>query len=511
MRKNSNKQTYYVNGMHCSSCEILIEKKLRDLKEINDVKASVAKGQVDVEYNSDTLPIKSLNKVFEKDGYSFSDQPIKETADHQKKSLLIPIITGLTFILLFLSLDKMGLSGLVNVSSKSSLPMFFIFGLIAGISTCAALVGGIILAMSKQWNSLYSNTDSTWNKIQPHLIFNAGRLLSYGVFGATLGAVGSKLNFSLKFGPIFVIAVSIFMILLALQMLGIKAFKNINIRLPKAFTGFAANESNFKGRYMPFIMGALTFFLPCGFTITSQGLALISGSAIQGGLIMLLFALGTLPMLLVIGLSSAKISQKPKLSERFMIVSGVLVLFFAIFNINSQLNVLGLSNLTDISVASGVLAKNEKKNQSKMGINLPEIVSGKQVIKMEASSQGYSPSKFVVRVGVPVRWEITDKGTSGCTNAVISKSLFDGDIPLTPGTTSVKEFTPNKTGTFKFSCWMGMVSGTIEVVDEDGSVSVNDTIEKEAEPKIIQDDEIYNASCGVGDTGGSCGCGCGGN
>ena len=45
------------------------------------------------------------------------------------------------------------------------------------------------------------------------------------------------------------------------------------------------NVVNFKGKYMPIIMGALTFFLPCGFTITAQGLALASGNIIQGSLI----------------------------------------------------------------------------------------------------------------------------------------------------------------------------------------------------------------------------------
>jgi len=129
------------------------------------------------------------------------------------------------------------------------------------------LVGGIILSMSKQWGELYSDTDSTWKKIQPHLTFNAGRLISYGVLGAVLGAVGSKLNFSLNFGPILVIVVSVIMIFLAFQMLGFKAFRKFQFTMPKFITRFIANESNFKGRYMPFLMGAFTFFLPCGFTI----------------------------------------------------------------------------------------------------------------------------------------------------------------------------------------------------------------------------------------------------
>ena len=88
-------------------------------------------------------------------------------------------------------------------------------------------------------------------------------------------------------------------------------------------------------------MGAATFFLPCGFTITAQTIALISGSAVQGALIMGFFALGTAPMLLLIGLSSVKFFSKPHLSMVFSRVAGFLVLFFALYNIYSQINVLG--------------------------------------------------------------------------------------------------------------------------------------------------------------------------
>jgi plastocyanin domain-containing protein len=85
---------------------------------------------------------------------------------------------------------------------------------------------------------------------------------------------------------------------------------------------------------------------------------------------------------------------------------------------------------------------------------------------MDASSTGYTPNTFTVKAGQPIRWEITDRGTSGCTNAIISHSLFDGPIYLVPGTTSIKEFTaPTTPSTYRFSCWMGMISGTIVIVN----------------------------------------------
>lgn len=482
---------YFVKGMHCASCELLIEKKLLSLKNIKSVEVSTAKGQALVEYEGERPALGKLNEIFKKEGYVFSDQPQKAADGFKQREFFITFGIGLLIIAGFIGLSKSGLSGLMNVGSKSSLPMFLLFGAIAGISSCAALVGGIILSMSKQWGELYSDTDSAWKKIQPHLIFNAGRLVSYGVLGAALGALGSQLNFSLKFGPILVVVVSIMMIFLALQMFGLKAFRKFQFTMPKFITRFIADEANFKGRHMPFLMGAFTFFLPCGFTITAQGLALISGSAIQGSLIMLLFALGTLPMLLIIGLSSVKFSQKPHLSGRFLKVAGILVLFFALYNINFQLNILGIPSLSDLGAPSRQSDAAVKNSSLQNEEGLPPIVNGKQVLKMDASARGYSPNYFKIRVDVPVRWEITDKGTSGCTNAVISRNLFDGEISLTPGQTSIKEFTPNKTGKFKFSCWMGMVSGTIEVIGQNSQTGQNSAAETVA-------------------SSGAQGCGCGG-
>lgn len=505
MNEKIKERTYYVGGMHCASCEVLIEKKLLALRNIKSVEVSMVKGEALIEYEGERPTLGKLNEIFKKEGYTFSDQPQKAADGFKQREFFITLGIGLLIIVGFIGLSKSGLSGLINVGSKSSLPMFLLFGAIAGISSCAVLVGGIILSMSKQWGELYSDTDSAWKKIQPHLIFNAGRLVSYGVLGAALGALGGKLNFSLKFGPILVIAVSIMMIFLAFQMLGLKAFRKFQFTMPKFITRFIADEANFKGRHMPFLMGAFTFFLPCGFTITAQGLALISGSAIQGSLIMLLFALGTLPMLLIIGLSSVKFSQRPHLSGRFLKVAGILVLFFALYNINFQLNILGISSLNDLGAAPRQSAGAAKNNSLQNEEGLPPIVNGKQILKMDASSRGYSPNYFKVRVDIPVRWEITDKGTSGCTNAIISRNLFDGEISLTPGQTSVKEFTPDKPGKYKFSCWMGMVSGIIEVVDGNGAVAQNNSLDNNENLFNSSGTESSGESCGVN---GGCGCSC---
>ncbi len=448
------KITFFVQGMHCASCEILIEKKLLSLKNIQFVDAHLAKNQVDISYSVNQPSIEFLNKIFSQHGYRFSCKPfpVKQTKIRAGKYLLI----ALGVIVLFILLEKSGLASFMAVSESSSLATFFIFGIMAGLSSCVALVGGLILSMSKKWYELYANSNSFWEKSKPHLLFNSGRLLSYAFFGALLGTLGSKLQISLNYTAILVILVSMIMIFLALKMLGVESLKRFSFQLPKIITHKIADEKNFQGKIMPFILGALTFFLPCGFTITAQGIALISANVISGALIMFFFALGTFPILLIIGLTSVKFMQKTHLSSIFLKVAGILVLFFALYNINSQLNVLNLPSLSNIYPIYN----------SDDGENI-EIVKDNdiQVIKMDAYSFKYSPNFFQVKVDVPVRWEITDKGVSGCTNAIISPKLFDETVPISQKQTSVIEFTSRKTGKYKFSCWMGMVSGVIEVVN----------------------------------------------
>ncbi|MFA5301049.1 MAG: sulfite exporter TauE/SafE family protein, partial [Lutibacter sp.] len=368
---------------------------------------------------------------------------------------LVAFIFAIFIIIGFLLLQKMGIADLLSISSKSSLITFFGFGILAGISSCAALVGGIVLSMSKQWNSLYAEKASASKKLQPHIMFNVGRFISYIILGGVLGMVGSKLQISPQFTAFLIIAISFLMIALGLQMLGVKAFRKFQISAPKSFTRSIANENNFQGKYMPFIMGALTFFLPCGFTITAQSIALLSGNAFMGSAIMGAFALGTVPTLLFIGLSSVKFSSKPHLAERFSKVAGFLVLFFALFNMNAQINVLGFSVFN--------LPQTKTIGASQDG--LPPIVDGKQTIKMIAHASNNEPNYFKVKAGIPVVWEITADTNRGCNSAIISSKLFGGQIDLPAGKTAVKEFTPKTAGKYRFSCTMGMVAGTIEVVN----------------------------------------------
>lgn len=435
LETETQKVTYQVSGMHCPACELYIEKQVGKLPGVTGVAASNRRGCVTILCTGEVPAPARLNKLLARGGYTVADTPVVDEAPSGAGALpTVLLVAGAAAF--WLLLDRLGVTSLVNVSDRSTLPAFFALGIVAGLSSCAALVGGIILSMSAQWLSLYTPGDSTSRKLEPHLLFNAGRVASFGLLGAVLGLVGQRLQLSLGAGAFVVVAVSLLMIVLGLQMLGVGPFRHFRLALPRSFTARLADEGNFSGRYMPALMGAATFFLPCGFTLTAQSVALLSGSPLQGGLIMLAFVLGTTPMLLGIGFSSIKLQEHRVFSEWFPRAAGALVLLFALFNINSQFNVLGIHTPWDAAPRPAAPAVSPEERL------VPTLVDGVQVIKMNASSSAYTPNYFKVKAGMPVRWEITDKGTSACTNAVVAPSFFSGEIRLTPGTTSVKQFTP---------------------------------------------------------------------
>lgn len=498
-------KTYYVKGMHCPSCEVLIEKSILELEEVESVDADTGRGTIRITYTKEPS-IKKINETIKEDGYQigetrFRDQGVKKSCRvvKEKKDTTIKgkffnyLQVGGAVILIttaFIFLIRSPLASSIMVSSSSAIPAFILFGLISGFSSCAALIGGLVLSMSKQWGEMYAEEGTFWSKIQPHLMLNLGRIWGFGLLGGLLGVIsGQALQISTEIAAFITIGISIIMAILALQMLGVKQLRKFQLRLPKNLLHFITEAENFKGKYMPLILGVLTFFIPCGFTLTVQSLALMSGSFSQGFLMMAAFAIGTAPMLLLIGFSSAELTSRPHLSGKFLKVGGFLVLLFAFYNLNSQLNVLGLKSINDLGITNRQTIAQENKD-------LPPIVNGKQIIKMKAKSYEYQPNEFKVRVDMPVRWEVEDAGISGCTNAIVAKGLFKGEFPLN-NKVNIKEFTPREKGNYKFSCWMGMVTGVMQVVDSSGEV----------EEKIIPSG-AESGSCGGGCSG-SCGGGCG--
>jgi len=442
--------TLYVSGMHCAACELVIERKIKKMPGVSSVNASLKDRQVDITGHVD---VEILNEEFSELGYSFNTNPVGQT-QFNFKNLFTAVIVLIFLTVIYLVIEDTKILARFSVTQSSSLPAFFILGIVAGLSSCAALVGGLILSLSKQWQSLYGGKETN-RRFIPFVMFNIGRLISFALLGAALGFIGSFFTISLSFMSIFVSAVSLIIIILGLQMLGVPWFKRFNFALPRAITGFVSDEKNFSGKYMPFISGALTFFLPCGFTLMAQSIALATGKPISSMLIMTAFALGTLPVLAFLSYSSLKFQTHEMYAQAFNLIVAIFIIVFGVYNFNASLNVLGVASLSDLSFVAK--STNSSSSFGESGVKtINENGKEFQEVNLEARGFEYLPKEITLKVGIPVKFKVNNNGAYGCAQAMYLPGLYDKVVYLTEKVTEV-EFTPEKKGNYKISCTMGMV------------------------------------------------------
>jgi sulfite exporter TauE/SafE/copper chaperone CopZ len=468
-KKKPKETIYYVKGMHCASCEVLIEKALLEKPQVvaADISISNKSAKIYVERGK-YVDIAELNNQFKEDGYEFSKEPFLEeevklfsykdgklVIDKRKlKSALKTLLVLFSFIVVFAFVEKLQLGRFVSVDTSSSLIAFFLLGLVAGLSSCAALIGGVLLSLIKHWNELYLGESQQARKT-PHLLFHLGRIISFIVLGGLLGLLGDVISLDNTYVYSgLVLVISFIMLILALQMLGISWAQKWKFRLPKFITRFAANEKAFAGKHMPFITGALTFFLPCGFTLIAQGVALTTGSFFGGAMIMLFFALGTLPILVGISYTGLVFTKKPHLTAKFSVIAGLIVLFFALYNINGQLNVLGLPSASDINLKSLVeIMKEDVSTKPEISVD----ANGNQLVNIIAKEFSYIPTgPTILKAGTPTKLVVDNQGVLGCGAFIAARGLITNYVSLAKGVNTIDLGSP-KAGTYKLTCSMGMV------------------------------------------------------
>ena len=333
-----NPQTYifHVQGMHCTACTILIESELKELPEVTNVKPSLTNNSVEITGNfGDKTPehiAQDLSIILKPHGYSV----LLERQAHQAKwsdfKIAIPIT--IAFITFFILLQKLGIVNLIN-ASQISYSTAFMIGLIASVSSCMAVVGGLVLSMS-------ANFAQSGDKVRPQVLFHLGRLVSFFLLGGVIGLLGS--SFQLGGTGTFILSflVAIVLLILGLNLLDIFPWlKKLQPTIPSFIGKRFHNVKNLNHSLTPILVGIITFFLPCGFTQSMQIYALSTGSFWTGSLIMFSFALGTLPVLALLSFSSLGIHKKAQ-SGIFFKTAGLIVIFFGIFNLINSLVIIGL-------------------------------------------------------------------------------------------------------------------------------------------------------------------------
>lgn len=467
--QNSNqikKLQYKIQGMHCASCEVLVERKFKEIPGVQKVKVSHVSGRAKI-YCTQEPQLHELENAIKNDGYGvvlWQDRNSEEF-EEQKNSKKDYYQIGAIFLILFgiyLLFKQFDFLPRLGLTDNMSYGFVFVIGLVAAMSTCLAVTGGLLLAISAKYNERFKGLTG-FEKFKPTMYFNAGRLASYTVFGGAIGAIGSALTISPRFTGLLTIAASAVMIILGFQLL--KLFPWMRRLQPKSVK-FLAHKihdlSGKNGKSAPLLLGASTFFLPCGFTQALQLYVLSQGGITRGALTMFVFSLGTLPALL--SLSFVSSFAKGSFQGYFIKFAGALVVLLGIFNIGSGLNLTGISSAFSQETAS---AQSQDPNVI--------MQDGKQIVNMFVNGIDYAPMQFTIVKDIPVEWRIDGKKAVGCTQVIIVPQLGITQY-LSSNDITVVRFTPKQTGEIRFSCSMGMTDPRAKFI----VVDTNNNSEKQS-------------------------------
>lgn len=329
--------TFHVHGMHCASCSLLIEETLKEFPNISYAKASLTNNQITISGDFPGSPetvAEQLTKLVKSHGYTISLERSEKNTQWGDFVYAIPIAA--VFIASFFVLQKTGLTNIITTSNVSY-GTAFIIGLIASVSTCLAVVGGLVLSLSAS----SAKEGGTW---RTQTLFHLGRLGGFFLLGGAIGAIGSSFHLSLNGNIALGVIVAVVMLILGINLLDIFHFiKRLQFTLPAWLSKHVVRNSKHDHYLAPVLVGIGTFFLPCGFTQSIQLYALTTGSFIKGALTMTVFALGTLPMLGLLSFGVLNIAHK-SWKGIFFKAAGIIVIALALFNLANALATAGIIN-----------------------------------------------------------------------------------------------------------------------------------------------------------------------
>lgn len=328
---------FHISGMRCASCVLLIEGALKDFPGVSSAKVSLADAKLEITGDFTGSPVniaEELTGLVKNHGYVISPERSGSSAGWEDLIYAIPIAAAL--IAGFLGLQKIGLTDFITASDVSY-GTAFIIGLIASVSTCLAVVGGLVLSFSAS----SAKEGGAW---RTQALFHSGRLAGFFILGGAIGALGKSFQLGIVGNGVLSAIVALVMLILGVNLLDVfHPAKRLQFTLPASLAKNVLAKTG-RGHYLvPLFAGIATFFLPCGFTQSMQLYALTSGSFMRGALTMAAFAAGTFPMLALLSFGSLNISHK-SWKGMFFKVSGIIVIALALFNLANALAVAGIIN-----------------------------------------------------------------------------------------------------------------------------------------------------------------------
>jgi len=437
--------TLQIDGMTCVNCENRIERTLSKFEGLEEVKVSYSKGTAKVSFRPNLLSLEQIEKAIENKGYH-----VRDTKKQEEKKVDIYHLITITAILLsiFVLINRFGGNYIFNLfpvaKEGMGYGMLFVIGLLSSVH-CVAMCGGICLSQSVSLKTHVKEAKGFKTTLRPSMLYNIGRVISYTLIGGIVGALGTAISFTGRMKGLVQILAGIFMVIMGLNILGIFPWlRKVNPRIPKIFAAkiYSRNKSN-----RPFYIGILNGLMPCGPLQAMQLYALSTESPIKGAFSMLLFSIGTVPLMFAFGAFSSLVSNK--FTNKMISVSAVLVMILGLFMFSSG------------TALSGFYLPVPGQTTQKSAA--AKVEDGVQTVTTNLASGSYEP--ITVQKGIPVRWTIKAENSNinGCNNSMIVPK-YNLQVDLKPGD-NIIEFTPTESGTIPYSCWMGMIRSNITVID----------------------------------------------
>lgn len=345
----------------------------------------------------------------------------------------------------------------------------FVTGLLAGGASCAVVQGGLLAGAVARRHEAHASNRSRLDDAVPVGGFLAGKLVSHALAGALLGLVGNAAQLGFRTRAVMQIGAGVLMIVMAANLLGVKALRRLVPSPPPAVTRFVRRSARSEAVLTPAIVGFLTILLPCGVTLSVMVLAIASGSAVVGAAGMAIFVIGTSPLFAAFGYA---LRRSGHLLRGYLgKAAAVAVVVAGLLSINSGL-VLHGSSFTFEQAWDRLLGRDTMETMDGMdmaGAPMPAAndsavsldPTGVQHIRVEVLATSYSPARVRARAGLPTMLTLVTNGIRGCTSGIVIPSAnLERSLPETGET--VIDLGKLAAGRLEYVCSAGMYHGVIE-------------------------------------------------
>ncbi|MDR1767080.1 MAG: sulfite exporter TauE/SafE family protein [Propionibacteriaceae bacterium] len=484
-----------IQGMTCKACETRVGKALRKLPGVLSATVSAPKARAVIESDG-ALDMAAVEQAVARCGYTIGeDSRAWVSRDRQvwrDVALGAGVAVAAVLAWSMLGLDRFGAS-VSQGAANGNLLLVVLLGVAASLSTCMALVGGIVMGLSARYTQTRPQADGR-AVVRPQIAFNLGRIAGFALLGAGVGALGQVVALQGVWLGAALLAVTVAMGLLGIKLTGVSPRLSAStLTLPASWTAWmhkaddaeslgasrhtdaspnsgapgnaadqappspkAATTTSARPVGIPYhdaqavALGAASFFLPCGFTQAVQVYALSTADPLRAALVMGLFAVGTTPGLMAVGLLGG-LANRAKRAFHFI---GVAVLGFALVNAVAGIGLL----FPNLGQTAAPAATQRTSNVTD--------VDGVQQVATRVGFFGYDPQVTVVYANQPVHW-LLNVESLGCASVIDGTSLgFDHSIDLAMGGNAV-DFTLPRAGTYAYSCAMGMYTGSFTAIEKE--------------------------------------------